>query len=514
MRALSILWLVPAAAAAQPVVVSPAPEDISITVYRAPDRGVDEGLSLDWLAGYALVTETRRLSLPAGPVSIRFEGVAGNILPQSVILSGLPGLPDEKNYDARLLTPGALVAGALGRQVHIRRTNGVTGEVSESEAIIRAGPDDIVIHTADGFEAFHCTGLNETLVLGQVPDGLSDRPTLSIRTNLPRPMEAEVRLSYLAGQFDWNASYVARLAPDGKTMSLFSWLTLANGNEESFPGAQLLAVAGAPSREAADPPGVSELQIRLSCFPADTGEPPPPPQAAPFPRREFADEIMVTGSRAEKMFEAAAPMMVASQEELGDLKLYRVPERVTVAANAQKQVAFLVKDKVKVKRLYRLRVDAYVADEDETPLPIILRAENEKKQGLGEPLPTGTVTIFEPVGDEWLLVGEDGIDNLPVGQALELEAGLSPDVRLHRRAVSAALDAEGNRSAQLSVELTLSNARPFAVDVEIPLRLHDNQSIRKSSRKLVRRDGQLTWTARVPAQGRARLTYMLVEKRP
>src|SRR5205085_631159 len=44
-------------AAAQPLVVSPGPEAASVTVYRNPDRR-DSEFDLDWLEGYALITET------------------------------------------------------------------------------------------------------------------------------------------------------------------------------------------------------------------------------------------------------------------------------------------------------------------------------------------------------------------------------------------------------------------------------------------------------------------------
>ena len=56
------------------------------------------------------------------------------------------------------------------------------------------------------------------------------------------------------------------------------------------------------------------------------------------------DDIIVTGSRhprARSCTRRSAAVMIAQQEELGDLKLYRIPEPVTVAAHAQKQVALL-----------------------------------------------------------------------------------------------------------------------------------------------------------------------------
>ena len=65
MRAFALLaaLLLPAALNAQAVVTSPAPDRVAVTVYRDPDRGL-RPLNLQWLGGYALVSETRRVRLP------------------------------------------------------------------------------------------------------------------------------------------------------------------------------------------------------------------------------------------------------------------------------------------------------------------------------------------------------------------------------------------------------------------------------------------------------------------
>ena len=78
------------AALAQMIVTSPGPDRVAVTVYRDPGRAVDEAFDLQWLEGFALISETRRVTIPAGESDIRFEGVAGGIVPQSAILTGLP----------------------------------------------------------------------------------------------------------------------------------------------------------------------------------------------------------------------------------------------------------------------------------------------------------------------------------------------------------------------------------------------------------------------------------------
>src|SRR5690606_7868294 len=127
----------------------------------------------------ALVTETRRITLPAGESDVRFEGVAGGFVPQSAIVSGFPDGVGVRNRDAMLLSPATLLARSLGRRVTTRRTSLATGAVRESEAVVRSGADGaVVLQTREGNDALRCTGLAETLVYDGVPAGLSARPTL------------------------------------------------------------------------------------------------------------------------------------------------------------------------------------------------------------------------------------------------------------------------------------------------------------------------------------------------
>src|SRR3546814_1334243 len=81
----------------------------------------------------------------------------------SAIGTGLPGGVVQKNRDAALLAPASLLDGSLGNRVHIRRTDGATGKVTEEEAIIHSGAAGaVVLQTAAGYEALRCTGLPET----------------------------------------------------------------------------------------------------------------------------------------------------------------------------------------------------------------------------------------------------------------------------------------------------------------------------------------------------------------
>ena len=512
MRAAFALLLALAGPAGAAIVASPGPEAVSVTVYRNPDRGTDDAMDLRWLRGFALITETRTVTLPVGQSEIRFEGVAGGILPQSAIVTGLPGGVDEKNRDARLLSPGALLDGHLGRRVHIRRTNRATGAVREMDAVVRAGPGNgVVLETAEGIEALGCSGLPERLSYDAVPEGLSDKPTLAVTTRSTTGGTATVTLSYLADAFDWQANYVAQVSEDGRSLDLFGWLTLANGNGESFAAARTQAVAGTLNREAArrNDGGPSSPQLNLACWPMGTTSdglmevagmallaPPPAPMAM--------SDIVVTAQRRSEVMAAPVAAMTAAQEELGDLKLYRIPEPVTVAANAMKQVALLDRRKVPFDRIYRA-IATMDGERDAAETEILLRMKNVTDRGLGLPLPAGQVAIFEPSAIRPMLAGETTLGDTAIGQDVELVVGQSPQVRITQRG----LVPEGDdQRATRRFEIELSNANPYPVTVEVSLsRYSAALSVDRPSAKLREKDGRPTWFAQVPANGRAKLSY-------
>ncbi len=486
------------------LVTSAAPDDVAVSVYRAPGRSSDSAIDRDDLEGFALITETRTISIPAGRAVVRFEGVAGNIFPETAIVEGLPGGVREKNLDADLLSPRSLYDRALGRRVMVRRTDKATGKVTEEQAVIRSSADGAaLVSIGGGVEALKCTGLNETIVYPQVPPGLSAKPTLSIETESDRPVTARIKLAYLAGGFDWQADYVVQLAPDRRTAELFAWVTLASSDPTSFRGGAAV-IAGRVNRDAESPTPPTARPLELRCFPVPPPlpyrdgrpyPPPPPPSAPPAPVAmrgmiaEEAQDVVVTGSRAKR-------------EDLADLKLYRLPGPVTVASRAQKQVGFLSKSRVGVALIYESRI--YQGELSQTQL--IVRAQNKAVAGLGEPLPAGHAVVFAANGTRPILIGEGATDDKAVGEQVEFKLGQTPNVVARIEPVPVT-PRDGRRDRY---RLTVSNANPWPVVYEA--RLYpggDDYRLENPSARLTTKDGQPFWTTTVPANGRVTLDYTI-----
>lgn len=495
-----------APAAAQRVVTSPRPDAVAVTVYRDNQRGAAQPLNLRFLGGYALITETRRISLPAGESEIRFEGVAAGMVPQSAIVAGFPQDIVERNRDAYLLSPATLVERSLGRRVTLRRRSVATGRVRQHEAVIRTGAGGaVVLETADGFETLRCTGLPETIVYDGVPRGLSARPTLSVRTRAARAVTATVTLSYMASGFDWQANYIATLSEDGERADLFAWLTLASNDETSFPNADTQAVAGYVNREPVDAQEAEGGALELRCWAhSTTSDIPleqftPTPLSPPLPVVQDEEFIMVTGGRVERsmMMSSPAPLtvMTAEQFTLGDVKLYRIPEPVTIAANSQKQVALLQREDARFAIVHRQIIGPWRGG---APLPAarILVARNTAADGLGLPLPAGQIVLFAQGTDRPVLLGEGMIDDRAVGDEIEIGLGQAPGVTTVLRALGPP------HSGDYELVVTNDDARPVRFEA-----LFESAQEVTSETELGRRDGRPLWATTVPANGTATLRY-------
>lgn len=509
---LAALWLMaagPLAAADEPTVVSAAPEAVGVTIYRAPDRDAETAMNLGWLEGYALITETRTVEIPAGAATIRFEGVAGGMLPESALVTGLPSGVREKNLDADLLSARNLYARAYGRPVILRRHSGKDGKgtLTEERAVIRSGPDGAaIVQTKSGFEIADCgRGISDALVYTELPEGLSAKPTLSVRTESAAAQRATIKLSYLAWGFDWQTNYVVRLDPATGKADLTAWVTLASSDPTSFVDAGAAVVGGKLEREdVREDREQQDGDLVLHCYlrprvPAPMVMP-PPPLPAPMMMEMAAADIVVTAQRRSASVQAAPIAVTVTEEGLGDLKLYRVPVPTTVAANAQKQVA--MHDLKGVK--FRIWHTADLGEGTDGQAEIKLRTRNRKEDGLGVALPGGPVAVFEPQGADLLLVGQGGMRDYAVNEDVELKLSASPQIHVVVSETKSSND-------WTDYEAKVTNANPWPVQFEGSLRLYDGQKVVRPSAQLPLKYGRPTWTVRVPANGEATLRYRVTD---
>ena len=505
-----------AAAAAQEILAEP-PSDLIVSVYRAPYR-TSGSFDLNNLNGFALVTETRLVRLPAGLSRVRFEGVADGIEPVSALVTGFNGAVIEKNRDARLLSPSALVAAALGKPVVLLRTNRKTGKTERLQGTILSDAGvGVVFKTDQGVEALRCSGLPETFSFEPAAD-LSARPTLSVEVRSPRALTQTVTLSYLARGFDWAADYTATLSADGARLDLGAWVTLANSNSVGFPSAHTQVIAGRVNREQTDsePAMITGFPIYASCWPRGTTSDQPAPAAV----YELKEERMFKKS---VLADAPAPLLAGmvmrevslsanrvQQEQLGDLKLYRVPTRTTLASRQSKQVRLMDQLGVPVTMIYGQDLGA--GADYTSPARRLLRTKNTVENHLGLPLPSGSIAVFGSYNGERLLQHQSGLRDTAVDEEVEIDMGESADVQVSMTHEKTGIDsAHANvlplvpgvalRSVKVdeAQRVEVSNARAAGIDFELRLSLPEGARVVRADHPLGAKNGRPIFRFKVPA---------------
>lgn len=200
-----------------------------------------------------------------------------------------------------------------------------------------------------------------------------------------------------------------------------------------------------------------------------------------------SQDIVITGSR------------IPTREDIGDYKLYTLPEQVTVAAKSQKQVALLDQSNVGVELLYRATV--WRGDPREPQL--VLRTINKSEWGLGLPLPAGTFALFDQYRGRPILLGEGTTADRAVGEKTEIELGEASNVKL--KADTEDMD---NDSERITLTVTNDEPRPIAFEAKIVV---GGWTISGFSEQVYGEGRDRIWRVVVPANSSRSVKYTLRE---
>ena len=131
--------------------------------------------------------------------------------------------------------------------------------------------------------------------------------------------------------------------------------------------------------------------------------------------------------------------------------------------------------------------------------------DNKTASGLGLPLPSGRVAVFDGSREDnrqngGLLIGKGRMRDYAVGQEVKFTIGQSDAVQLAAESLPGGKNFEARK-------LVLTNANADPITAEIDLAQVADVDIRKASGKLIRKDGKHVWQVTVPANDMATISY-------
>lgn len=423
-----------------------------------------------------LVSETRRLELPAGETLIAIEDVPSQIQPETVLLAA-PGLRIiEQSLAGDLLTPERLLEASLGQTIQIIRTSPATGQTQAEEARVLSLAGGLVVQVGNRIETVNLGDPGTRLAFTSLPPGLRSEPALLARVFPGQAGPNDLRIDYLTGGLSWQADYVARLNRTGEYLDLQALVTLTNATDSSFAGAALRLVAGEVNQG---------------------------------PRVFKGQQMYARGEAAMAM--APAPDM-SDASAAGDRYVYTLAQPVTLRRGETKQIPLLTAQNVRVVQEYRFEglATGHPGPEQIGPVnaALVLELANDADLGLGAPLPAGTLRVYGPAGEDGapLFLGADRVGHTPEGEKARVTLGAAFDVTA--RAERTAYERLSDRSYETGQQITVRNAKSEAVEVVVVGDMPPGWSLREESHTHDQESAnRVLWRLAVPAGGETVLTY-------
>jgi len=398
--------------AARAQTAQPAAAGLDVTIYNA---------------NLALVDDTRQLDIAKGRQRLEFKDVSSAIRPETVSLVADGLTIVEQNFDYDLLTPDKMMEKAVGHDVKIVRTNPGTGQETTEVATVLAANQGVVLKIGDHVEVLRDDGVPTRVIFDKVPDNLRAQPTLSVTVDADSAGPRLARLSYLTTGLAWRADYVAIFDEKAAKLDLQGWITLTNQSGASFTDARTQLVAGNVNQDGDDDSEPNQLtNVRQAGSEADTG----------------------------------------TSEAVGDVHIYTLPERTTIAQNQTKQVSFLDAAGVTAHKVYQFNLGGFASAEQPANAAVVVDFTNSTASGLGAGLPAGAIRVYErDLAGDPKFVGENQIDHTPQGSELAVKIGDAFDVTVQPTLVS---DQKVTKTrSRYAVSYLIRNARPQPVTVEL-----------------------------------------------
>jgi Uncharacterized conserved protein len=411
-------------------------------------------------ADMALVKEKREIYLKNGTNSIEYTNVTSNIDPTSVLVEDPTNNKTtvlEQQYEYDLVSNSNLLDKYLEKKITVTDLNGknYTGKLLSHE-----DNDNIVLKRDDG------SVVTLQPVKVEFPDalGLLTKPTLVWQIYSPTSGKRNLIISYLTSGLSWSANYIVQTDINSTKADIRSWVSINNNAGITFDDAKLKLVAGDIHR-------VYGSSI--------------------YRRNEMG---RVDGANSYEGI---------SETPLSEYHVYTLEKPITLINNQAKQISLFSADSVPVQK--ELIFDSSKDDK----IQFFLNIDNSKAEGLGIPLPSGTVKVYQPDSEGQLqFIGEDQIDHTPIGKKIKVTMGDAFDIISKRTQTD--FKQVSNNISRTSYEIVLNNSKSEAQNVTVVEHLDGDWEIIKSSDSYEKTDAfSVEFRVSVPANGTKSISYTI-----
>lgn len=461
-------------------------------------RAVRQNVELTVYAqDFAMVREIRPMRLSTGSNPLRVLDVSKQLDPHSVLLrwqgddGKLPQLTAH-SYDLGVADGEGLLKRYLGKEVELVRYADNGREADRQKGTLMVEANGAVVVQTDGKFYVRPQGT----IVAPTNGDIVTIPQLTVQAESPTAQPANLEVAYLTRGLSWTADYVATLSPRDNTFKLECWATVTNRTGTDYPKAKVSLIAGTPNR-AARP---AAKRQRGWNYWADAHVPSAAPPGLPRAPLEAPN------------IEEERP------EPVGDFHAYKIKTPTTVAMEQMNRLLMLSGTRVPIIKDYATHVPQLSAWDDYSEwgtarqprrgnVQVSLTFFNREKDGLGVPLPGGSLRVYEPDRSNSLrYAGAATIRNTPKDEKVYVALARAFDVFTEWRIVKT--QRINKRIVRKQAELILHNEKPAAIDLRVVQPFGSRSKVVAESHKHVNLDAyQSQWTVRVPAGEKVTLTY-------
>ncbi len=439
----------------------------------------------------ALVKDIREVNLQTGQNEVAFEGVASEIKPESVLISGQGINVTEYNYNYDLLNTQNIVEKSVGKKVKTVVENPTTGEnMFDTATILSANAGTTVLQFSYGIE----TRFPGRLVFEKLPEGLSQKPTLNASLFSVNSGVQNLMLAYLTNGISWKANYVAKVV-DNDNLNLNAWVAINNNSGIDYNDAKVQLIAGDVN------------QVYNVAVPA------------------FRANNMMLAKAA--VSESAADAAAGVPQQISGYQLYTLPNKTDIKNKQTKQVSLFEKQNVKYQKEGRIYSSLYFGGDYQASFEkqhpqMFYIINNEESDNLGIPMPAGVVRFYENDNESNMqFIGENNISHIAKGEKIELDLGNFFDVFVDGKVTSVDKVSEKKLSAVISGCYKNQTVRNYNSEVAFnnsginPVTIHFVQNINQNTKIIkeniagsLKNANQYEWLIEVPANGKITLDFV------
>jgi len=414
----------------------------------------------------ALVKDVRSMDLAKGESEVSFTDVASQIDPTSVHFKSLTAAEKvqilEQNYEYDLIGGSKILAKYIDQEIRA-----ITEKGELFQGTLLSASNDIVIQDDQGGIQILKADQIQHFDLPRLPEGLITRPTLiwQIRNRGPEKHKAEI--SYLTQGMGWHAEYVALVNEEDTRLDLSGWVSIDNHSGATYEDAQLKLVAG----------DVNIIHTRT----------------------------LKSGERMRRLAVAEDAVPQFEEKSFFEYHLYTLQRTSTLKNNQTKQISLFPDARAKTEKKYLYNGSHYGEK-----IRVYLEFENSKSDGLGIPLPKGTVRVYKSDTDGALeFIGEDRIDHTSRDETVRLFIGNAFDITGERTVMESRNITQ--RSRQESVKILLKNHKNGSVKITVTESFSLDWKITEASLSYRKKDAKTAeFDVQVPANGEATMTYTVL----